>query len=379
MPALRRKGWVATAATLVRPRSRRDAPPLPRAAGCDGREVFRARKGPSTMGIAHRRTSGIPEYSRRDHYQEVTDKIIETLERGVMPWRRPWNPELAGVDAMPRNAATRRRYHGINVLMLGLSPFAWSTGDNRWCSYKQAAERGWQVRKGERGTIVFFFKKLAVKDGAGDGAGGDAEERFIPMLRAYTVFHASQIDGIPPMTPRRSTEIDWQRPDVVETIVRNSGALIRVGGGQAFYSPASDHIQMPPHDTFGSAEGYAAVLLHELGHWTGAGQRLNRDLSGRFGTAAYAAEELRAEIGSALMCAELGLPCEIPNHASYLQSWLRKLREDKREIFRAAAAAQRIADYCLAFHPDYGGDYHEHTTREDHSDEKADAPVPLAA
>ena len=95
-------------------------------------------------------------------------------------------------------------------------------------------------------------------------------------------------------------------------------------------------------------------MLHELGHWTGSEQRLNRDLSGRFGTAAYAAEELRAEIGSALMCAELGLPCEIPNHASYLQSWLGTLREDKREILRAAAAAQRIADYCLAFHPDFG-------------------------
>ena len=308
------------------------------------------------MSFPRRRTSANQDATRRDHYQEVTDKIIEALEGGIIPWRRPWNPNLAGVDAMPRNATTRRRYHGINVLMLGLSPFAWSTGDNRWCSYKQAAERGWQVRKGERGTVVFFFKRLAVKDGAATGelvSGGTAEDRFIPMLRAYTVFHALQIDGIPPMAPPETLEVSWRRPEAVETIISNSGATVRVGGGQAFYSPCSDHIQMPPHETFASPEGYAATMLHELGHWTGAEHRLNRDMTARFGTAAYAAEELRVEIASAMMCAELGLPSDVPNHAGYLQSWLRKLKEDKREIFRAAAAAQRIADYCLAFHPSY--------------------------
>ena len=308
------------------------------------------------MSFQRHRTSANSDYTRRDHYQEVTDKIIEALEQGVMPWRRPWNPDLAGVDALPRNATTRRRYHGINVLMLGLSPFAWSTGDNRWCSYKQAAERGWQVRKGERGTIVFFFKKLAVKDaGAGDLAGGDGE-RFVPMLRAYTVFHASQIDGIPAMTVANTPNVSWRKPEAVETIVRNSGVVVRVGGGQAFYSPGSDHIQMPPHAAFASPEGYAATMLHELAHATGAKHRLDRDMTGRFGSASYATEELRVEIASALMCAELGLPCEIANHASYLQSWLGKLREDKREIFRAAAAAQRIADYCLAFHPEHRAD-----------------------
>ena len=307
------------------------------------------------MSFPRRRTSVSTDTTRRDHYQEVTDKIIEALEGGVMPWRRPWNPDLVGVDAMPRNATTRRRYHGINVLMLGLSPFAWSTGDNRWCSYKQAAERGWQVRKGERGTTVFFFKKLAVKDGSGavDMTGGEAGERFIPMLRAYTVFHASQMDGIPPIAPPAPLEVSWRRPEAVDTIVANSGAVVRVGGGQAFYSPGSDHIQMPPHGAFESPEGFAATMLHELGHWTGAKHRLDRDMTARFGSASYATEELRVEIASALMGAELGLPCEIPNHASYLQSWLSKLREDKREIFRAAAAAQRIADYCLTFHPEF--------------------------
>ena len=198
------------------------APPLPRRAGRGDGGVFRAKKGQSTMGFTRHRTSAAPDQTRRDHYQEVTDKIIEALEQGVMPWRRPWNPGLAGVDALPRNATTRRRYHGINVLMLALSPFAWSTGDNRWCSYKQADERSWQVRKGERGTTVFFFKKLVVKEdgGAGDVSGGSGEERFIPMLRAYTVFHASQIDGIPAMTQPAPLEVSWRRPEAVETIVR---------------------------------------------------------------------------------------------------------------------------------------------------------------
>ena len=334
------------------------------------------------MSFPRRRMSGSPDFTRRDRYQEVTDRIVEALEAGTMPWRRPWNPDLAGSDALPRNATTRRKYHGINVLQLGLSPFAWSTGDNRWCSYRQAAERGWQVRNGERGTTVFFFKKLAVKDGAGTGdmvGGGEAEERFIPMLRAYSVFHASQMDGIPPMAPPTPLEVSWRRPEAVETIVRNSGVTVRVGGGQAFYSPCSDHIQMPPHETFSSPEGYAATMLHELGHATGARHRLDRDMTCRCGTAGYAVEELRVEIASALMCAELGLPCEIPNRASYLQSWLGRLREDKREIFRAAAAAQRIADYCLAFHPAYRADASdERATDEAAVGEPDDAPA-LAA
>ncbi len=218
MPGRRGKGWVS-AGRYAGPASipSRAAPPWPRRPGCDRREVFRARKGQSTMSFPRRRTSASPDATRRDHYQEVTDQIIEALEGGVLPWRRPWNPDLAGVDAMRANATTRRRYHGINILMLALSPFAWSSGDNRWCSYKQAAERGWQVRKGERGTTVFFFKKLERKDGEGaSDLAVDGTQRFIPMLRAYTVFNGSQIDGIPPVVPPTPLEVSWRRPEAVE-------------------------------------------------------------------------------------------------------------------------------------------------------------------
>ncbi len=291
----------------------------------------------------------------RDNYQEVTDRIIATLEEGVVPWRRPWDPALAGQNAMPSNATTGHFYRGINVLMLALSPFAWSTGDNRWCSYKQAAERGWQVRRGERGTTVFFFKKLERKDGeAMPELAADGSQRFIPMLRASTVFHASQMDGIPDTAASGPREVVWHRPEVVDTILRNSGVTVLTGGSRAFYSPSSDHIQLPPHGAFESPEAWSATALHELAHASGHSTRLDRDMAGKFGTSRYAEEELRAEMASCFMGNTLGLPTDIPNHANYIADWLGKLRDDKREIFRAAAAAQRIADYCLGFHPDYG-------------------------
>src|SRR5258708_11129770 len=144
------------------------------------------------------RTNRVP----RDHYQEVTDRIIAALEAGTPPWRRPWDPDKAGGPAMPRNATTGQRYRGINVLTLGMSMLAFSNGDPRWATYKQAEDRGWQVGKGERGTTGFFFKKLELRDERADGADGEDDTvRRIPLLRAFSLFHASQIDGIPDFIP----------------------------------------------------------------------------------------------------------------------------------------------------------------------------------
>ncbi len=309
------------------------------------------------MSFSRRRSQSDQPFTPRDNYQEVTDRIITALEAGVVPWRRAWDPALAGQNTMPSNATTGRFYRGINVLMLALSPFAWTTGDNRWCSYKQAAERGWQVHKGERGTTVFFFKKLECRDGEGaPETAGDGTQRFIPMLRASTVFHATQMDGIPSAATAGLRAVDWHRPEAVDTILRNSGVMIRTGGSQAFYSPSSDHIQLPRHEAFESAEAWGATALHELAHATGHESRLARDMTAKFGTSLYAEEELRAELASCFLGNTLGLPTDIPNHANYIADWLGKLRDDKREIFRAAAAAQRIADYCLAFHPDHRRD-----------------------
>jgi len=316
--------------------------------------------------------------ARRDHYQEVTDRIIAALEAGTPPWRRPWDPDKAGGPAMPCNATTGQRYRGINVLTLGMSALAFSSGDPRWATYKQAAEQGWQVRRGEHGTTGYFFKRLEVRD---DSRGDDDEDavRRIPLLRAFTLFHASQIDGIPPFAPPTLAEAPWRAPEASETILANSGAVLRFGGERAFYSPTTDHIQMPPKAAFATAQGYCSTLIHEMGHWTGAPARLNRDLRNRFGSHDYAREELRAEIGHVMVCGELGIvDCDFSNNAAYIAHWLETLRSDRKEIFRAAADAQRIADFLLAFHPDYARRHHgppDRTTSTGDSDTPYALPI----
>jgi len=294
--------------------------------------------------------------TRHDHYQEVTDRIVAALEAGRKPWQKPWDPTKAGESTLPVNAVTGRRYRGINILVLGLSPKALTSDDPRWCSYKQAQERGWQIRRGETGTTIFFFKRLEIDNSASTAMdsspdSGDGTTRFIPMLRAFTVFHASQIEGVPDLEIPKAERPVFERIEDAEIIMRNSGAEVRIGGDRAYYCPATDHIQLPPDFTFRSPASYAAVELHELGHWCGAPNRLARKLDTRFGTEAYSREELRVELASAMICSTLGLPTDIENHASYVGSWVETLKTDKREIFKASADAQKIADYLLAFHP----------------------------
>ena len=173
------------------------------------------------------------------------------------------------------------------------------------------------------------------------------------MLRTFSVFHASQIDGVPALAPPTATKTVPERVKDVELIIEASGVPVRIGGERAFYSPALDVIQMPPDEAFHGPEQRAVVVLHELAHASGHPTRLNRDLSGGFGSVLYAKEELRAELTSVAVGSMIGLPCDIPNHASYLQSWIAVLKQDRREIFHAAAEAQRMADYILGFHPDY--------------------------
>jgi antirestriction protein ArdC len=225
---------------------------------------------------------------------------------------------------------------------------AFETGDPRWMTYQQAQEKRWKVRKGERSTTIFFTKSYEVEDEA-----SEEKTRTVRVLRHYSVFHASQIDGIPANKAPAVDEAPWARPEAADIILRNNGAAIRIGGDRAFYSPATDHIQLSPEGAFNGPEQFAAVALHELAHWTGHESRLDRNLQGRYGSAAYAMEELRAELASAFVANEIGIPTAIPNHASYIEHWIKPLKDDKREIFRAAADAQRIADMELRFHPDY--------------------------
>jgi len=182
----------------------------------------------------------------------------------------------------------------------------------------------------------------------------NAATRRIPLLRAFALFHASQIDGVPDYRPPSIEEAPWRAPEAAEAIVANSGAVIRTGGDRAFYSPNTDHIQMPPKQAFYTACGWSSTIIHELAHWSGSSARLNRNMNDRFGSHDYAREEMRAEVATAMICSELAIPGhDVSDNAAYIASWLERLRSDRKEIFRAAADAQRIADYLLAFHPAY--------------------------
>ena len=197
---------------------------------------------------------------------------------------------------MPCNAITGARYRGINVVILAMSPLAFSSGDPRWATYKQAAERGWQVRKGERGTTAYFFKRVEVRDRT--TVNDEEAAKRIPLLRAFTLFHGSQIDGVPRFVPPTLEEAPWRAPEAAETIIANSGADLRIGGDRAFYSQRTDHIQMPPKSAFATAEGWCSTIMHEASHWSGGGSRLNRDLGGAFGSHCYAMEEVQRRAGA---------------------------------------------------------------------------------
>ena len=289
----------------------------------------------------------------RDHYQEVTDRIIAAIEAGTPPWRKPWDPDKAGGPAMPRNAVSGHRYRGINVLTLGMSPLAFLTGDPRWATYKQARERGWQVRGGEHGTtgILLQEARAARRHEAG------RRRRFRAAYPAAARLHAV------PREPDRGHSGLHSADD-------RGSAVARAGGGgdhprqqrrgaphrrrpRVLFAGDGSHSDAAASGLRNGAR-LCGTLLHELRHWTGAPSRLDRDLRNRFGSHDYAREELRAEIGQVMVCAELGIAeCDFSNNAAYVAGWLEKLRDDRKEIFRAASDAQRIADYLLAFHPDY--------------------------
>ena len=292
---------------------------------------------------------------RRDLYQEVTDKIVAAIEAGTAPWQKPWT-ELAELG-LPMNGASERQYRGVNTMLLFMTSQTHGYTDNRWFTYKQAAELGAQVRKAEKSTPVYFFKMLQANERDGGSAkvspksgvpGKDDKPRQIPFLTEYRVFNASQIDGL---APQERPERNWTPIEAVNEVVARLKPDIRYGGNRAFYAPGPgrDFIQMPHEGAFGGtastgAADFAGTLLHEISHWTGAEHRLNRQF-GVWGTDDYAQEELRAELSNAFLCAELGVPMPVDNHAAYIGSWVKRLKQDRFEIFRAARDAGKIADF----------------------------------
>ncbi len=283
-----------------------------------------------------------------DLYQSVTNQIIAALEAGTPPWTCPW--ERSHGSMLPANLATSRSYRGINVLLLNLQQMSHGYAHNRWLTFQQARAIGGCVRRGETGTPIVFFKMLEL-DGAAAvvlHAANDASGRkVIPLLRSFTVFNAAQVDGLPSdLTAVPTPPEGWSPVAAAEELLAHSGAVLRHGGEQAFYRPSDDIIQLPLPAVFPQASRYYNTALHELTHWTSHPSRCNRVLSSRAHLEAYAFEELVAEMGSAFLSSHCGLPSEL-QHASYIASWLRALRNDKRLIFNAASLAQRAANYLL--------------------------------
>jgi antirestriction protein ArdC len=280
-----------------------------------------------------------------DLYAETTGRIVAALERGVAPWVRPWS---TGVDTLPMNAQTGRAYRGINVVLLAMESQRQGYALDRWLTYRQAAELGGQVRCGEQGSTVVFWrlKKLDVTvDSYPHPREDEISERVIPLLRAYTVFNVAQVDGLPSKV-HAAAKIAWEPEARAEELLLMSGAAIHHGGPVACYRPAADDIQLPPRGRFPTAASYYGTALHELTHWTSHPSRCKRELGKRFGSDSYAAEELIAEMGAAFLCAHCRIDGEL-QHPAYLDHWLKVLRTDKRAIFVAATKAQQAADYVL--------------------------------
>lgn len=290
------------------------------------------------------------------HATRVATAIIEQLRAGTAPWQKPWTESHDPVA--PVNGATGRPYRGGNCVYLWSEQNAHGYADNRWMTYKQAVAMGAQVRRGEHGTAIEYWQREmreAVKDAAGKplkGPDGHQQYRDVKLQRPRvfhaTVFNAAQIDGLPPREAK-PVQNEWQRQERAEGILRESGAVIHHGGDRAFYSPVTDSITLPARDQFDASDKYYATALHELGHWTGHPSRLDRDLSGGFGSELYAREELRAEISSLMVGDRLGIGHDPGQHVAYVQSWIKALENDPREIFRAAADAERISDYVMQF------------------------------
>ena len=284
-------------------------------------------------------------HALKDVYQSVTDQIIAALEAGTPPWVCPWQGGAGNLA--PANLSSGRPYRGINVLLLNLRAMSCGFSANRWMTFQQARWLGACVRKGEEGTPVVFFKMLERDSGIPSAANDQPGRKVVPLLRTFTVFNAAQIDGLPEaLLPTLSASYQWDSCGVAELILLASRADIRHGGNRAFYSPSQDVIQMPERASFANADAYYRVALHELTHWSGHLSRCNRVLSSRTHIEAYAFEELVAEMGSAFLTNYAGLSGHV-HHASYIDSWLQALRNDKRLIFTAASLAQKAADYLL--------------------------------
>lgn len=284
--------------------------------------------------------------ARTDIYTSITDRIIADLATGTAPWRRPWTTGNPGPVSRPLRHSGEA-YNGINTLLLWSEAMASGYSSPTWMTFRQALALGAHVRKDERGTTIIYADRITRSDTDDDG---QDVARQIPFLKAYSVFNCDQIEDLPERyhAPQAILD-DADRNANAEAFFAATGIEIRHHGDHACYIPALDRIELPPFGAFRSPNDYYATLAHEAGHATGHSARLNRDFSGKFGSSAYAREELVAELCAAFLCADLGLSLEPrPDHASYIATWIEVLGREPKFIVAAAAHAQRAADWLTA-------------------------------
>ena len=289
---------------------------------------------------------------RASLYQEITDKIIAELEAGRVPWVQPWGTAAAKAAlAMPKNAATGRHYSGINVLILWGAVIERGFPSQSWLTFRQALSLGGNVRKGEHGATVVYADRFVPDDEKKRAQETGEEALSIPFLKRFTVFNLAQCEGLPEeiAVAAPAPEPGLIEPKV-ESLIKATGIDFRIGGDRAFYASGPDYVQVPPPQAYFEPINWSRTALHELGHASGHSSRLNRDLSGSFGSKKYAFEELVAELNAAFCCASLGIVPTV-RHADYVGSWLEVLRDDDRAIVRAASRASKAADYLLGFLP----------------------------
>lgn len=286
--------------------------------------------------------------AKRNKTQEIADGILESLKNGTAPWIKPWTPDQS---AVPHNPVTGTRYKGINFIHL----INQGKEDPRWITYKQAEKKGWQVKRGSKGTVVQYWqfnKEVKSKDEEGNEI-KETVKLQRPLLRHYYVFNAEDIEGIPELKKEENEKAQWERHERAENLLEQSGANIaHIRGDKAAYYPVQDRIVLPEKDQFPTPDNYYVTALHELGHWTGHESRLDRGLTSVFGSTEYAQEELRAEIASYMLGMQLGVGHDPGQHLAYVDSWIKHLEDHPTEIFKACADAEKIQSYILEFEQD---------------------------
>jgi antirestriction protein ArdC len=291
-------------------------------------------------------------------YDVITDRILELLDKGVIPWRKPW---AAGAAGFPKNGASKKAYRGINIFMLSAAGYS----SPAWFTYRQAVALGGQVRKGEKGYPVVFWKMFDRSTDSDDSSeGGDGRGgRKVPVLRYYTVFNAEQIDGLPADLAALPEPVAHHDPiEAAAAIVAGmpNRPELHDGGAQAFYSPSLDSVTVPKLEQFTQAQEWYSTMFHELAHSTMHASRLNRrekTVIAAFGSSDYGREELLAEFAASFLCGASGIaPATVENSAAYINAWKEKIKADRKMVVMAAAQAQKAADYILGKHAGADGE-----------------------